>query len=110
MTHLYYVVRNSLKKKIYIYSFVKVRDKYFVKMFNKNLNNTSKVKVITKEQIIKNYKSKFKVIPKNMKNKFDKHILKLGNLKTIDLDHNELEFLKIKGLLSEDLIKPLYLS
>ena len=98
------------KKKIYIYSFVKVRDKYFVKMFNKNLNKTSKVKVITKEQIIKNYKSKFKVIPKNMKNKFDKHILKLGNLKTIDLDHNELEFLKIKGLLSEDLIKPLYLS
>ena len=28
----------------------------------------------------------------------------------VDLDHNELELLKIKGLLNEDLIKPLYLS
>ena len=36
-------------------------------------------------------------------------ILKLDNLNIIDLDHNVLEFLKFKGLLDEDLIKPLYL-
>jgi len=31
-------------------------------------------------------------------------------LSIVDLDHNELEFLRLKGLLDEDLIKPLYLS
>ena len=41
---------------------------------------------------------------------FDDEILKLSNLNIIDLDHNELEFLKLKGLLEKNLIKPLYLS
>ena len=41
---------------------------------------------------------------------FDKKILKLNNLNIVDLDHNELEFLQLKGLLDEELIKPLYLS
>ena len=45
-----------------------------------------------------------------MEKYFDKKILKLNNLKIVDLDHNELEFLKLKGLLDENLIKPLYLS
>ena len=40
----------------------------------------------------------------------DEKILKLKNLKIVDLDHNELEFLQIKGLLDENLIKPLYLG
>ena len=41
---------------------------------------------------------------------FDNKILKLNNLNIVDLDHNELEFLQLKGLLNESLIKPLYLS
>ena len=41
---------------------------------------------------------------------FDEKILKLNNLNIVDLDHNELEFLQLKGLLDEELIKPLYLS
>jgi len=41
---------------------------------------------------------------------FDKKILKLNNLNIVDLDHNELEFLQLKGLLDKGLIKPLYLS
>ena len=41
---------------------------------------------------------------------FDKKILKLNNLNIVDLDHNELEFLQLKGLLDKELIKPLYLS
>ena len=41
---------------------------------------------------------------------FDEKILKLNNLNIVDLDHNELEFLQLKGLLDKELIKPLYLS
>ena len=41
---------------------------------------------------------------------FSEKILKLNNLTIVDLDHNELEFLQLKGLMNEDLIKPLYLS
>jgi hypothetical protein len=41
---------------------------------------------------------------------FDKKILKLNNLNIVDLDHNRLEFLQLKGLLDKELIKPLYLS
>ena len=37
-------------------------------------------------------------------------ILKLNNLCIVDLDHQELEFLQLKGLLDKDLIKPIYLS
>ena len=39
-----------------------------------------------------------------------KKILKLNNLSIVNLDHNELEFLQLKGLLDKNLIKPLYLS
>ena len=41
---------------------------------------------------------------------FDKKILKLSSINIVDLDHNELEFLELKGLLDKELIKPLYLS
>ena len=59
---------------------------------------------------MKNYSNKFKVIPKNMIKHFDKKILKLKDLEIVDLDHNELEFLQLKGLFDKELIKPLYLS
>jgi len=96
-------------KKDSIYSLIKFREKYFIKKFDKNLVSTSKAEEITEDQIIK-YDSKFKVIPKNMRKCVNEKILKLNNLKVVDLDHNDLEFLKLKDLLDKDLIKPLYLS
>ena len=97
-------------KKNSIFSFIKFREKYFVKKFDQNLNKHSKIEEITKEEIIKNYNNKFKVIPSNTTKYFDKKILELNNLSIVNLDHKELEFLQLKGLLDKDLIKPLYLS
>ena len=45
-----------------------------------------------------------------MAHTIDKEILKLKNIKIIDLDHNDLELLYSKNLLDNDLIKPLYLG
>jgi len=97
-------------KKDSIFSFIKFREKYFVKKFDKNLNSTSKVEEVTVDEIIKKYDNKFNVIPRNIIKYFDEKILKLNNLNIVDLDHNELEFLQLKGLLDKGLIKPLYLS
>ena len=97
-------------KKDFIYSLIKFREKYFIKKFDKNLNSVSKVEEITENEIINKYNNKFKVIPKNTAKYFDEKILKLNSLSIVDLDHNELEFLQLKGLLNKDLIKPLYLS
>jgi len=97
-------------KEEFIYSFIKIREKYYFKKFDKNLNSVSKIQEIGKSEIVEKYYSKFKVIPKNTKIFFDKEILKLENLAFVDLNHNDLEFLQLKGLLNEDLIKPLYLS
>ena len=97
-------------KKDSIYSLIKFREKYFIKKFDKNLNSVSKIEEITEDKIIKKYNNKFKVIPKNMSKYFGEKILKLSNLSIVDLNYNELEFLQLKGLLDEELIKPLYLS
>ena len=97
-------------KKDLICSLIKFRDKYFIKKFNINLKSDSKVEEITEDEIKKKYNNTFKVIPKNLKKLFNEKILKLDNLNIVDLDHNELEFLQIKGLLNQDLIKPLYLG
>ena len=97
-------------KKDSIFSLIKFREKYFIKKFDKNLKSISKIKEVTVDEIINQYNNKFNVIPKNAVNYFDKKILKLNNLNVVDLDHNELEFLQLKGLLDEELIKPLYLS
>ena len=97
-------------KKDSIFSLIKFREKYFIKKFDKNLKSISKIKEVTVDEIINKYNNKFNVIPKNVVKYFDKKILKLNNLNVVDLDHNELEFLQLKGLLDEELIKPLYLS
>ena len=97
-------------KKNTICSLINFREKFFVKKFDRNLNSVSKIKEITKEEIIKSYDDIFKIIPKNMTKHFDEKILKLDNLSVVDLDHNVLEFLQLKGLLDKDLIKPLYLN
>ena len=93
-----------------IVSLVKVREKYFIKKFDKKLNVLLEAKEIDEEKIIENFNSEFKVIPKNISEQFSEKILKLNNLTAVDLNHKELEFLYLQGLLNKDLIKPLYLS
>jgi len=97
-------------KKNSICSIIKFREGYFIKRFNKKLEGVSKIEKIMEDEIIKKYSNEFKVIPKNMTKYFDKKILNSNNIRVVDLDHNELEFLKLKDLLDEKLIKPLYLS
>ena len=97
-------------KKDSIYSIIKFREKYFIQKFDKNLITASKTKEITISEIINKYSNEFKVIPKNMAKYFDENVLKLNNLSLVNLDHNELEFLQLQGLLDEGSIKPLYLS
>jgi tRNA threonylcarbamoyl adenosine modification protein YeaZ len=97
-------------KKDSIFSLIKFREKYFIKKFDKNLNSLTKEEEITEDIIIKKYDDKFKVIPTNLTKYVNEKILKLNNLCIVDLDHNKLEFLQLKGLLNEDLIRPMYLS
>ena len=97
-------------KRDFIYSFIKFRNRYFVKKFDKKLKSNLKFKEITKEEITKKYNDKFTVIVKSNIHCLDEKIKKLNNSIIVDLDHNELEFLRLKGLLDKDLIKPLYLT
>ena len=97
-------------KKDSIFGLTKFRKKYFIKKFDKNLKSISKIEEVTVDEIINKYDNKFNVIPKNIAKYFDEKILKLNNVNIIELDHNELEFLQLKGLLDKELIKPLYLS
>tara|TARA_Y100000590_G_scaffold264767_1_gene297569 strand:- start:1981 stop:2658 length:678 start_codon:yes stop_codon:yes gene_type:complete len=108
-TFLWSCVR-FFKKKEHICVLIKFREKYFIKRFDSNLISISEAQETTDNEIKEKYQNEFKVIPKNMAKYFDNKILKLDNINIVDLDHNELEFLKLKGLLDERLIKPLYLS
>jgi len=93
-----------------IYSLIKYREKYFIKKFDKNLISNTKVEEITKEEITKKYNNNFKIITKRVAKYFDDEILKLNNLNIVTLDHNELEFLRLRDLLEKSLIRPMYLS
>ena len=97
-------------KKGNIYSLIKFNNKYFLKKFQKNLKSNIKAEEIKENEIIEKYDNEFIVIPKNFGAYFDKKIIKLDNVNIGDLNHNDLEFLRLKGLLDEELIKPLYLS
>ena len=88
-----------------IFSIIKFRERYFVKKFDYNLNC-----VFTTKEITKKHNNVFKVISENVIEDFDEKILKLNNINIVKLDYNDLEFLKLKGLLEKDLIKPLYLG
>ena len=101
---------NFFNKSNFIYSFIKLRNKYFIKKFDSKLGGSFAVEEIERNEIIKKYDNKFKVIPKNLEDQFDEKILKLNNLAVVDLNHNVLEFLRLKGLLDEEFIKPLYIS
>ena len=100
---------NFLNKKNSIYSLIKFREKYFIKKFE-NLNKNSKIIETNKKEILKKYNSKFLVIAKNAIKNLDDEILNLDNLNIVDLKHEDLEILQLKGLLDESFIKPLYLS
>ena len=93
-----------------IFSLTKYREKYFIKKFDKNLVSNTKVEEITKEEITKKYNNNFKVITTRVAKYFDDEILKLNNLNIVTLDHNELEFLRLRDLLEKSLIRPMYLS
>tara|TARA_Y100000741_G_scaffold97320_1_gene72323 strand:+ start:313 stop:918 length:606 start_codon:yes stop_codon:yes gene_type:complete len=97
-------------KKDSVFSIIKFRKKYYLKKFDKNLKDSSKFLEISADKLVQKYKNSFIVTPKNMINHFDKEVLKLANLNLVDLDHNELEFLQLKGLLNKELIRPIYLS
>ncbi len=99
-----------LKRKDYIYSFIKYREKYFMKKFNKNLDNDEKIKEIGLDEISKKYDDKFKVISESSINDSDNKILSFSNLSVTNLDYNLLELLELKGLLNKELIKPIYLG
>ena len=97
-------------KKDSVFSIIKFKKKYYLKKFDKNLKDSSKFLEISADKLVQKYKNSFIVTPKNMINHFDKEVLKLANLNLVDLDHNELEFLQLKGLLNKELIRPIYLS
>ena len=59
---------------------------------------------------MKKYKGKFKIVPKNLIKYFDKRILEINDINIVELDHNVLEFLQLRGLLEEKMINPLYLT
>ncbi len=99
-----------LNKENSIYSLLKFRDKYFIKKFDKNLIDDSKIEEVLVNDILINYERKFKVITTMGSKFFDAKILKLSNLNIVNLDYNDLEFLKLNDLLNKDLINPLYLS
>jgi tRNA threonylcarbamoyladenosine biosynthesis protein TsaB len=99
-----------LNKESSIYGLLKFRDKYFIKKFDKNLLDASKIEEIQLNDILINYEKNFKVITAMGSKYFDPKILKLSNLNIVDLDYNDLEFLKLNDLLNKDLINPLYLS
>ena len=97
-------------KEDFIYCIIKLRNKYFVKKFDKSLRNNFKIEEITEEQIANDYIKKIKIIPKNISKYFSTKVLDLNNLRLVDLDHNELEFLQLKGLLDKSIVRPLYLT
>ena len=99
-----------IKTKDLICSLIKFREKYYIKKFDADLKNTFKVEEISENEIIRKYDRMQKVIPKKLVECFSDKILKLNNLSIVELDHNMLEFLQIKGLLDKGLIRPLYLN
>ena len=98
------------KKKNNICCLINFRKKYYMKKFDRKLISILDIQEVKIDEIIEKYKNEFIVIPKNIKKQYDEKILKNNNIHTVNLDHNKLEFLQIKGLLNENLIKPLYLS
>ena len=97
-------------KRYSIFCLIKFRDEYFIKKYDQKLQKVSKTKKVSISEITKKYDNKFMIAPKNIIKNFDKKILKLNNLKIVDLDHNVLEFLHLKGLLNGKSVKPYYLT
>lgn len=101
---------NFFNKKDTIYSLLTFKEKYFIQKFDRNLKAVSKPKEIKEADIINKYYNKLIVIPKYSTKNINQKILKIKNLQIVDLSHKELEFLQLKGLLDEEIIKPIYLT
>ena len=99
-----------LEKEKSIFTFTKFREKYFFQEFSKNSVKYLKIQEVKVHDLVKDFSDKFKIFPKNIAHTLDEEILKLKNIKIINPDHNDLEFLYSKNLLDKDLIKPLYLG
>ena len=99
-----------LKENNIFFSLIIFRKKFFIKKIDKNLNVISEIQEVDEKDLLKKYNDKIVVIPSNIKKHLSDKILSLSNLKIVDLDHNELEFLELNGLLEEQLIRPLYLN
>tara|TARA_B100000029_G_scaffold164222_1_gene160305 strand:+ start:488 stop:1093 length:606 start_codon:yes stop_codon:yes gene_type:complete len=93
-----------------IYCIIYFREKFFIKKFNKKLISISRIKEVTENEILQKFNNQFIVIPRNAAKCLSQKILKLHNLNIVDLDHKNLELLKLNGLLNNNLIKPLYLN
>tara|TARA_Y100000590_G_C15112217_1_gene785305 strand:- start:10 stop:615 length:606 start_codon:yes stop_codon:yes gene_type:complete len=98
------------EKKDYIFSLIKFRDRYFLKKFDSQLKSLTKIEEVGLNEIVKRIGDNFCVISRKTMEHFDAKVLKLNNLSVVDLDHNALEFLHLRGLLDKKLIKPLYLG
>ena len=68
--HSYGLVQNFLTKKILFIVLLNLEKNILLKNLIKILIVISKIEEITEDEIIKKYNNKFKVIPKNMTNKF----------------------------------------
>ena len=92
-----------------IYSFIKIRESYFVQKFNKKLMHIFKPKPVKIENIIKDYNNVTKVVDKRNVKFFNENVLNLKNLHILNLDYSELELLKKNNLLQKNVISPIYL-
>ena len=79
-----------------------------VQKFNNLLQRIAPPKIVTEDEIIDKYSKDHKIITKHSFNLFGKKILKLENIHIVKLDHEDLLFLKVKNLLANKQIKPLY--
>jgi len=93
-----------------IYSLIKVREKYYIQSFSKNLVSEADPKIIEKNEIISRYKNKIVIINKENQKYIDNEVLNLKNLYTVNLEYEKLEFLRKKNLLQKSLIRPIYLN
>ena len=101
---------NFFNKNDTIYSLLTFKEKYFIQKFDKNLKAVSKPTETKETDIINKYCNELIVTPKHSTKNINKKILKIKNLQIVDLSHKELEFLQLKGLLDEEIIKPIYLT
>ena len=92
-----------------IYSFVKIREKYYMQKFNNKLIPHSKPISVTQKEIFSKYKNEIKIIGSQYAKNAENETLNKNNFNVVNLDYRQLEFLKKKNLLQKSPISPIYL-